>query len=51
LNAELRADPVFRREALAKGYGLANVELQVSVKPESVFQSGSVGKAVYGHRP
>ena len=29
---------------LAKGYGLANVELQVPVKPESVFQSGSVGK-------
>jgi CubicO group peptidase (beta-lactamase class C family) len=30
--------------ALAKGYGLANVELQVPVKPETVFQSGSVGK-------
>jgi CubicO group peptidase (beta-lactamase class C family) len=29
---------------LAKGYGLANVELQVPVKPESIFQSGSVGK-------
>jgi len=29
---------------LAKGYGLANVELQVPVKPETVFQSGSVGK-------
>jgi CubicO group peptidase (beta-lactamase class C family) len=28
----------------AEGYGLANVELQVSVKPETVFQSGSVGK-------
>ncbi|MBV8051330.1 MAG: beta-lactamase family protein [Acidobacteriaceae bacterium] len=28
----------------AKGYGLANVELQVPVKPETVFQSGSVGK-------
>src|SRR5579863_9330043 len=28
----------------AEGYGLANVELQVPVKPESVFQSGSVGK-------
>lgn len=29
---------------LAQGFGLANVELQVPVKPESVFQSGSVGK-------
>jgi CubicO group peptidase (beta-lactamase class C family) len=29
---------------LAKGYGLANVELNVPVKPESIFQSGSVGK-------
>jgi len=29
---------------LAKGYGLSNVELNVSVKPETVFQSGSVGK-------
>jgi CubicO group peptidase (beta-lactamase class C family) len=29
---------------LAKGYGLANVEHQVAVKPETVFQSGSVGK-------
>lgn len=29
---------------LAKGYGLANVELQVPVKPETVFQSGSMGK-------
>jgi CubicO group peptidase (beta-lactamase class C family) len=29
---------------LAKGYGLANVELQVPVKPETIFQSGSVGK-------
>lgn len=28
----------------AEGFGLANVELQVPVKPESVFQSGSVGK-------
>ena len=27
-----------------QGYGLANVELQVPVKPESIFQSGSVGK-------
>ena len=29
---------------LAKGYGLSNVELSVPVKPETVFQSGSVGK-------
>jgi CubicO group peptidase (beta-lactamase class C family) len=32
------------RTVLAKGYGLANVEHQVAVKPETVFQSGSVGK-------
>lgn len=29
---------------LVKGYGLANIEHQVSVKPETIFQSGSVGK-------
>jgi len=29
---------------LAKGYGLANVELQVPAKPETIFQSGSMGK-------
>ena len=29
---------------LAKGYGYANVEHQVPVKPETVFQSGSMGK-------
>ena len=28
----------------AEGFGLANVELQVLVKPETIFQSGSVGK-------
>jgi len=28
----------------AEGFGLANVELQVPVKPETIFQSGSVGK-------
>lgn len=33
--------------ALAKGYGLANVEHQVAVKSETVFQSGSVGKQVH----
>ncbi len=32
------------RILLAKGYGLANVELNVPVKPETIFQSGSVGK-------
>ena len=29
---------------LTKGYGQANVELSVPVKPETIFQSGSVGK-------
>src|SRR6266511_6475227 len=29
---------------LAKGYGFSNVEHQVPVKPETMFQSGSVGK-------
>jgi len=29
---------------LAKGYGSANIELSVPVKPETLFQSGSVGK-------
>lgn len=28
----------------AQGFGFANVELQVLVKPETLFQSGSVGK-------
>jgi CubicO group peptidase (beta-lactamase class C family) len=28
----------------ARGYGFSNVELQVPVKPETIFQSGSVGK-------
>ncbi len=32
------------RILLAKGYGLANVELDVPVKPETLMQSGSVGK-------
>src|SRR5579863_5318256 len=32
------------RVLLAKGYGLADVELDVPVKAETVFQSGSVGK-------
>jgi CubicO group peptidase (beta-lactamase class C family) len=32
------------RIVLAKGYGFANVEHKVPVKPETVFQSGSVGK-------
>jgi len=29
---------------LARGYGLANVEHQTPVKPETIFQSGSMGK-------
>ena len=29
---------------VAKGYGFANVEHQAAVKPETIFQSGSVGK-------
>jgi len=32
------------RILLAKGYGLANVELNVPVTPETIMQSGSVGK-------
>ena len=28
----------------AQGYGFSNVELQVPVRPETIFQSGSVGK-------
>ena len=37
---------IYRRGeiVLAKGYGLANVELDVPVKAETIFQSGSVGK-------
>ena len=27
-----------------QGYGLSNIELNVPVKPETIFQSGSVGK-------
>ena len=29
---------------ILKSYGLANVEHQIPVKPETVFQSGSIGK-------
>ncbi|MBA2685561.1 MAG: beta-lactamase family protein [Gemmatimonadaceae bacterium] len=32
------------RIVFAKGYGLANVELDVPVQPATIFQSGSVGK-------
>ena len=32
------------RIALLRSYGLANVEHRVRVKPETVFQSGSIGK-------
>ena len=34
--------------ALGRGFGVANVEHQVPVKPETVFQSGSVGKQCRG---
>jgi hypothetical protein len=33
------------RVVLAKGYGLANVELNVPMSADSVLQSGSVGKS------
>ncbi len=29
---------------MVKGYGFSNIEHQVAVKPETIFQSGSVGK-------
>ena len=32
------------RILLAKGYGLANVELDVPVKPQTIFHAGSIGK-------
>jgi CubicO group peptidase (beta-lactamase class C family) len=32
------------RTIIAKGYGLANVEHQIPVRPETVFQSGSIAK-------
>ena len=32
------------KTALLKSYGLSNVEHQIPVKPETVFQSGSMGK-------
>jgi CubicO group peptidase (beta-lactamase class C family) len=32
------------RTIRAEGYGLANIELSVPVKPETIFQSGSIGK-------
>ncbi len=37
---------IYRRGEIVKagGYGLASVELDVAVKPETIFQSGSVGK-------
>jgi CubicO group peptidase (beta-lactamase class C family) len=38
--AIVRGDEVVK----AQGYGLANVEHQVAVKPETIFQSGSLGK-------
>jgi CubicO group peptidase (beta-lactamase class C family) len=53
VNAELRAQripgialAVVRGGKIVKaaGYGMANVELSVATKPESIFQTGSVGK-------
>jgi CubicO group peptidase (beta-lactamase class C family) len=53
VNAELRAQhipgvalAVVRdgKTVKAAGYGMANVELSVPTKPESIFQTGSVGK-------
>lgn len=53
VNAELRAQripgvalAVVRDGKIVKaaGYGMANVELSVPAKPESIFQTGSVGK-------
>lgn len=32
------------RPIIVKGYGIANIEHQIAVKPETIFQSGSVGK-------
>jgi CubicO group peptidase (beta-lactamase class C family) len=32
------------RPSRTEGYGMSNVELQTPVKPETIFQSGSVGK-------
>lgn len=53
VNGEMRAEKipglalaVVRDGKIVKahGYGLANVELDVPVKPETIFQTGSVGK-------
>src|ERR1041385_2016866 len=33
-----------RSVIFAKGYGMANVELRVPVTPQTIFQSGSIGK-------
>ena len=35
----------------AKGYGYANVELSVPVSEETLFQSGSIGKAFTAMKP
>ena len=32
------------RVSLLKSYGMANVELAVPVRPETIFQTGSIGK-------
>lgn len=53
INAEMKAQQIpgvalavvkDGKIVLERGYGLANVEHQVPVKPETIFQSGSTGK-------
>jgi CubicO group peptidase (beta-lactamase class C family) len=53
VNGEMRAEKIpglalaiVRDGKIVKsqGYGLANIELDVAVKPETIFQTGSVGK-------
>jgi CubicO group peptidase (beta-lactamase class C family) len=41
---EARIAPIVIKLSDAKGYGFADVEHGVPVKPETAFQSGSVGK-------
>jgi CubicO group peptidase (beta-lactamase class C family) len=53
VNGEMRAEKIpglalaivrDGRIVKAQGYGLSNIELDVPVKPETIFQTGSVGK-------
>lgn len=43
---------LFRVDVFVKlqGYGYANLEHEAPVKAETVFQSGSLGQAIYGQR-